>query len=125
MRLRAARGAIRVPSDDDEALLGSTERLLSAILQGNEIADDDLVSIMFTATDDLRSAFPAEAARRMGLGRVPLMCAREIPVEGSMPSVIRVLVHFHSDRSLDEVLHVYLDGAESLRDDVRGGDEVR
>jgi chorismate mutase len=125
MRLRAARGAIRVPSDDDEALLGSTERLLSAMLQGNEIADDDLVSIMFTATDDLRSAFPAEAARRMGLGRVPLMCAREIPVEGSMPSVIRVLVHFHSDRSLDEVLHVYLDGAESLRDDVRGGDEVR
>jgi chorismate mutase len=125
MRLRAARGAIRVPSDDDEALLGSTERLLSAMLQGNEIADDDLVSIMFTATDDLRSAFPAEAARRMGLGRVPLMCAREIPVEGSMPSVIRVLVHFHSDRTLDEVLHVYLDGAESLRDDAGRGDEVR
>jgi monofunctional chorismate mutase len=114
-----------VPSDDDEALLRSTERLLSAMLQGNEIADDDLVSIMFTATDDLRSAFPAEAARRMGLGRVPLMCAREIPVEGSMPSVIRVLVHFHSDRTLDEVLHVYLDGAESLRDDVSRGDEVR
>jgi chorismate mutase len=125
MRLRAARGAIRVPSDDDEALLRSTERLLSAMLQGNEIADEDLVSIMFTATDDLRSAFPAEAARRMGLGRVPLMCAREIPVEGSMPSVIRVLVHFHSDRTLDEVLHVYLDGAESLRDDVSRGDEVR
>lgn len=125
MRLRAARGAIRVPSDDDEALLGSTERLLSAVLQGNEIADDDLVSIMFTATDDLRSAFPAEAARRIGLGRVPLMCAREIPVEGSMPSVIRVLVHFHSDRTLDEVIHVYLDGAESLRDDVRGEDEAR
>jgi chorismate mutase len=119
MRLRAARGAIRVPSDDGDALLGSTERLLSMVLQRNGIDPEDLVSIMFTATEDLRSAFPAEAARRMGLGRVPLMCAQEIPVQGSMPSVIRVLLHFHSDRTLDEVVHVYLDGAESLRDDVR------
>jgi chorismate mutase len=119
MRLRAARGAIRVPSDDGDALLGSTERLLSAVLQRNGIDPEDLVSIMFTATEDLRSAFPAEAARRMGLGRVPLMCAQEIPVQGSMPSVIRILLHFHSDRTLDEVVHVYLDGAESLRDDAR------
>jgi chorismate mutase len=119
MRLRAARGAIRVPSDDADALLESTERLLSAVLQGNRIDPEDLVSIMFTATEDLRAAFPAEAARRMGLGRVPLMCAKEISVDGSMPSVIRILVHFHSDRTLDEVEHVYLDGAESLRDDVR------
>jgi chorismate mutase len=119
MRLRAARGAIRVPSDEGDALLGSTERLLSTVLQRNGIDPEDLVSIMFTATEDLRSAFPAEAARRMGLGRVPLMCAQEIPVQGSMPSVIRILLHFHSDRTLDEVVHVYLDGAESLRDDVR------
>ena len=118
MRLRAARGAIRVGSDDTEALLGATERLLSSMLQRNAIQDDDLVSVLFTATEDLRSAFPAEAARRMGLGRIPLLCAQEIPVEGSMPSVIRVLLHFHSERSLDEVVHVYLDGAESLRDDV-------
>lgn len=118
MRLRAARGAIRVPSDDGDALLGATERLLSSVLERNEVDPDDLVSILFTATEDLRSAFPAEAARRMGLGRVPLLCAQEIPVEGSMRSVIRVLVHFHSDRTLDEVAHVYLDGAESLRDDV-------
>jgi chorismate mutase len=101
MRLRAARGAIRVPSDDGDALLGSTERLLSTVLQRNGIDPEDLVSIMFTATEDLRSAFPAEAARRMGLGRVPLMCAQEIPVQGSMPSVIRILLHFHSDRTLD------------------------
>ena len=84
----------------------------------NAVDPDDLVSILFTATEDLRSVFPAEAARRMGLGRVPLLCAQEIPVEGSMRSVIRVLVHFHSDRTLDEVVHAYLDGAESLRDDV-------
>ena len=119
MRLRAARGAIRVRSDDAVALLGSTERLLTAVLQRNEIEAEDLVSIMFTVTEDLRSAFPAEAARRMGLGRVPLMCAQEIPVAGSMPSVVRILLHFHSERTLDEVEHVYLDGAESLRDDAR------
>ena len=119
MRLRAARGAIRVPSDDVDALLGSTERLLSTVLQRNEIDAEDLVSIMFTVTEDLRSAFPAEAARSMGLGRVPLMCAQEIPVAGSMPSVVRILAHFHSERTLDEVEHVYLDGAESLRDDAR------
>jgi chorismate mutase len=118
MRLRAARGAIRVPSDDGDALLASTERLLSSMVQRNGIDSEDLVSIMFTATEDLRSVFPAEAARRMGLGRVPLLCAQEIAVDGAMPSVIRILVHFHSDRSLDEVVHVYLDGAESLRDDV-------
>jgi chorismate mutase len=118
VRLRAARGAIRVPSDQDDVLLGSTERLLSAVLDRNGIDREDLVSILFTATEDLRSAFPAEAARRMGLGRIPLLCAQEIAVEGSMSSVIRILLHFHSDRSLDEVVHVYLDGAESLRDDV-------
>ena len=108
-----------MPSDDGDALLGATERLLSAVLQRNEIDREDLVSIMFTATEDLRAAFPAEAARRMGLGRVPLMCAQEISVDGSMPSVIRILLHFHSDRTLDEVEHVYLDGAESRRDDSR------
>jgi chorismate mutase len=101
-----------------EPLLGATERLLTSLLQRNEVEPDDLVSVLFTVTDDLRSAFPAEAARRIGLGRVPLMCAREIPVEGSMPSVVRILMHFHSERSLDDVVHVYLDGAESLRDDV-------
>ena len=118
MRLRAARGAIRVPSDDGDALLGSTERLLSTVLQRNAIDQEDLVSIMFTATEDLRSAFPAEAARRMGLGRVPLLCAQEIPVEGSMRGVIRVLLQFHTARGPAEVKHVYLDGAETLRDDL-------
>lgn len=118
MRLRAARGAIRVPSDDGDALLGATERLLSSILERNAVEADDLVSILFTATEDLRSAFPAEAARRMGLGVVPLMCAREIAVDGAMPSVVRVLMHFNSDARLADIVHVYLDGAESLRDDL-------
>jgi chorismate mutase len=118
MRVRAARGAIVVASDDASTLLDATGRLLTQVLEQNAIDRDDLISILFTATEDLRSAFPAEAARRMGLGLVPLMCTREIPVEGSMPSVVRILAHFHSDRSLADVVHVYLDGAESLRDDL-------
>ena len=119
IRVRAARGAIRVESDEAEVVLSATERLLSTMLERNDVADaDDLVSAFFTVTDDLRSTFPAEAARRMGLGRVPLLCAREIPVTGSMPMVIRILVHFHTVRGQGEVAHVYLDGAESLRDDL-------
>ena len=118
MKVRAARGAIVVPADHAEAVLAATERLLGEVLRRNEIPVDELISILFTVTDDLRSAFPAEAARTMGLGSVPLLCAREIPVEGSMPSVVRVLVHFHTERGLHEVTHIYLDGAETLRDDL-------
>ena len=118
IRVRAVRGAIRVDRDEAEAVLSATERLLSAMLERNEVGSDELVSAFFTATEDLRSAFPAEAARRMGLGGVPLMCAQEIPVAGSMPRVIRILVHFHTGRGQGEVAHVYLDGAESLRDDL-------
>jgi len=117
-RVRAARGAIRVATDAAESVLSATERLLSTMLDRNAVATEDIVSVFFTATDDLRSAFPAEAARRIGLGHVPLLCAREIPVEGSMPGVVRVLMHFHTGRSQTEVAHVYLDGAESLRDDL-------
>ena len=118
MRVRAARGAIVVARDDAETLLAATGRLLQALLERNLVDHADLISILFTATDDLRSGFPAEAARLMGLGLVPLMCAREIPVDGAMPSVVRVLAHFHSERPLEDIVHVYLDGAESLRDDL-------
>ena len=118
MRVRAARGAIVVARDDAETLLAATGRLLQALVERNAVDHKDLISILFTVTDDLRSAFPAEAARRMGLGLVPLMCAQEIPVEGSMPSVVRLLAHFQSERALEDIVHVYLDGAESLRDDL-------
>jgi chorismate mutase len=120
MKVRAARGAIVVGADEAETVLAASERLVRAMLDRNAIETEDLVSILFTVTDDLRSAFPAEAARRMGLGLVPLMCAREIPVEGSMPSVVRALMHFHTERGLGDVVHVYLDGAETLRDDLDG-----
>jgi chorismate mutase len=116
--VRAARGAITVDRDEREAILDATERLLRELLQRNAIERDDLVSVVFTATGDLRAAFPAEAARRMGLAEVPLLCARELDVRGAMPSVIRVLAHFHTVRPRSDVAHVYLEGARSLRDDL-------
>lgn len=118
MRVRAARGAIVVPEDSAELVLGATQRLLEEMLRRNDVEIDDLVSALFTVTDDLRSAFPAEAARRMGLAIIPLMCAREIPVAGSMPRVVRILMHFYTERSLADIVPVYLDGAEALRDDL-------
>jgi chorismate mutase len=118
IRVRAVRGAICVAEDSADAVLSATERLLANLLQRNEVGPSEIVSAFFTSTEDLVSAFPAEAARRMGLGQVPLMCAREIPVAGSMPRVVRVLMHFHTARAQDEVVPVYLDGAESLRDDL-------
>jgi chorismate mutase len=118
VHVRAARGAICVPMDRAEDVLSSTQRLLADMLGRNGIAAEDLISVLFTATEDLRSAFPAEAARRMGLGVVPLLCAKEIAVDGAMPSVVRVLMHFNSDARLADIVHVYLDGAESLRDDL-------
>jgi chorismate mutase len=118
MRVRAARGAIVVAEDSPACVLDATERLLASMLERNGIEIDDLISVLFTVTDDLVSIFPAEAARRMGLGGVPLMCAREIPVAGAMRGVVRILMHMYTERGLGEVQHVYLDGAESLRDDL-------
>ena len=116
--VRAARGAVTVDRDEREAVLGATERLLGELLQRNGIGAEHVVSIVFTATADLRSVFPAEAARRMGMADVPLLCARELDIEGAMPSVIRVLLHFHTVRPRSEVVHVYLESARSLRDDL-------
>jgi chorismate mutase len=116
--IRAARGAIAVRHDGSAEVLDATQRLLRELLDRNAILGQDIVSVFFTATHDLTSAFPAEAARMMGLGTVPLLCAQEIPVEGSMPRVVRVLMHFETGRTQAEVEHVYLDGAELLRDDL-------
>jgi chorismate mutase len=118
LTVRAARGAICVAEDSAGAVLDATERLVSEMLERNALAAEDIVSVFFTATPDLRSAFPAEAARRIGLGKVPLLCAQEIHVAGAMHRVVRVLIHFHTPHAQSEVAHVYLDGAESLRDDL-------
>lgn len=114
--MRGVRGAIVVPEDTREAVLDATTRLVSAMMERNALEPSDLVSVIFTATPDLRSAFPAAAARRMGLTDVPLLCAAEIDVEDAMARVVRVLMHVRAEGEMP-VTHVYLDGAESLRDD--------
>ncbi|MGH9026922.1 MAG: chorismate mutase [Acidimicrobiia bacterium] len=118
MRLVALRGAITCTEDTKSEIDANTKRLVSEMLARNEIAHEDLVSVIFTATDDLRSEFPAAAARAVGLGDIPLLCARELNVEGSMPRCIRVLVHCYTGRDRTELHHVYLEDARSLRDDL-------
>ena len=116
--LRAVRGATTVDADTPEQITTRVTALLGAILERNGLAEDDIVSILFTATDDIVSMFPATAARTMGLGAVPLICARELAIVGSVPRCIRVMLHVATDRPRSEVHHVYLAGAKGLRDDL-------
>lgn len=118
--LRALRGATTVDEDTAAHVHERVIELLEAMFERNAVHHDDLVSIIFTATDDIRSAFPAAGARKIGLGDVPLLCARELDVEGGTPRCIRVLIHLTSDRSRSELRHVYLEGAVGLRDDLPG-----
>ncbi len=118
MAVRGARGAIVVPEDERISLLLATSRLLGAMIERNSVESGEIASVIFTATPDLRSAFPAEAARQMGLTGVPLLCSTEIDVKGAMPRVVRILLLFNTELGQDGVAHVYLDGAESLRDDL-------
>jgi chorismate mutase len=88
------------------------------ILERNDLVEDDIISAIFTTTRDISSIFPATAVREIGFGAVPLLCAAEIDVPGSMPRCIRVLLHVHTNRSREEIHHVYLNGAQGLRDDL-------
>jgi chorismate mutase len=117
VRLFALRGANSVQSNRAEDILSSTDELMHELMERNRLAAEDLVSCIFTLTEDLDAEFPAVAARRMGLQHVPLLCAREIPVPGSMPQVIRVLVHYYGPED-HEPAHVYLHGARALRSDL-------
>jgi chorismate mutase len=117
MRVYALRGATTVDRNDAEAIVGATEWLMREIMKRNELHPDDVVSCIFTLTDDLDAEFPAVAARRVGFDRVPLLCAREIPVPGALPRVIRVLIHFNAaDGHVTQ--HVYLGEARVLRADL-------
>jgi chorismate mutase len=118
MALRAIRGAVQLDVDEREHLLGSTRELVSAVMSANGLTPDDLVSIVFTCTPDLTSEFPAVAAREVGLGSVPLLCAVEIDVPSAMPRVVRLLAHAETDRAREDVQHVYLRGAVALRRDI-------
>lgn len=119
MPTRGIRGATTVPADDADLILQATRELLEEILYANEdMKPEDIASAFFTVTDDLASTFPAQAARQMGWGLVPMLCAREIPVTNSLPRVIRVLVHWNTDLPQDEITHVYLRDAVKLRPDL-------
>jgi chorismate mutase len=118
--LRALRGATTCAADTPEEITSATQELLTAMMTRNDVEHDDVVSVVFTTTADLTSTFPATAARGVGFGDVPLLCASEIAVPGSMPRCVRVLMHLYSWRERDEMHHVYLRDAQSLRDDLPG-----
>ena len=119
MAIRGIRGATTVSADEPDLILEATRELLEAILDANtSMKPEDVGSALFTVTDDLASTFPAQAARQMGWGLVPMMCAREIPVPGSLRKVIRVLVHWNTEMSQSEITHVYLRDAVKLRPDL-------
>jgi chorismate mutase len=119
MPIRGIRGATTVTADEPELILQATRELLEEILaENNSMKPEDVGSAIFTVTDDLASTFPAQAARQMGWGLVPMLCAREIPVPGSLPRVIRVLVHWNTDISQNNITHVYLRDAVKLRPDL-------
>lgn len=118
MRVVGLRGAITCTEDTASEIEVKTQRLVKEMLARNEVADDDLVSIIVTATDDISAAYPASAVRGLGFDDVPLLGARELAVEGGLPRCIRVLVHCYSDRSRGAVQHVYLEDARTLRADL-------
>ncbi|HEV2757961.1 MAG TPA: chorismate mutase [Acidimicrobiales bacterium] len=116
--VRALRGATTVDVDSPEQVNERVGALVMEMLDRNDVDKDALISIVFTATDDITSMFPAAAARAIGLGDVPLLCARELAIDGGTPRCIRVLMHLTTERSRAELRHVYLAGAEGLRDDL-------
>jgi chorismate mutase len=119
VQLRALRGAITVEENKPHAILGATEELITEIVERNAIPPENMVSCIFTCTADLDAEFPALAARNLGMSKVPLLCAREMQVPGSMPRVIRLLLHYYGDPT-DPQVHVYLRDAVVLRRDMLG-----
>jgi len=115
---RAIRGAIQIAEDTREEVASATAEVVAEMLQRNGLTADDLVSVIFTATPDIHSAFPAQAAREMGMEHVPLLCAAELDIAGALPRVIRVMMHAMTTLSAREVTHVYLRGATVLRSDL-------
>ncbi len=116
--VRALRGATTVDTDTPDQLHERVQTLLQRMLDRNGIDKDECISILFTATDDIHSMFPAAAAREIGFGDVPLMCARELDIVGGTPMCVRIMMHVNTEKARRELHHVYLEGAKSLRDDL-------
>ena len=117
MRLFALRGANSVEANDAGAILESTTVLIREVMARNALEPAAMVSCIFTLTEDLDAQFPAVAARRLGMDRVPLLCSREIPVPGALPRVIRLMLHYYAPDD-HEPSHVYLGAARALRSDL-------
>lgn len=118
MSVRAVRGATQLTSDTREEMLERVAEMVTEVMRANDLDVDDFISVIFTATSDLVAEFPAYAARRLGFGEIPLLCARELEIAGSMPRVVRMMAHVETDRARSELTHVYLHGAAALRSDL-------
>jgi chorismate mutase len=118
MAVRAVRGATQLDTDEREHLLGRVEEMVLDVMHSNGLSVDDFISVIFTATSDIHSEFPAYAARQLGFGDVPLICSRELEIEGSLPLVVRMMAHVETDLPRADITHCYLHGAASLRKDL-------
>ena len=118
MRLRGLRGATSIVADSATEVISATAELIKTMMERNDLEKGELVSIIFTATPDIRSEFPAAAARSIGISDIPLLCATELDVDGAPPRIIRVLMHIYSDRDYSSLRHVYLRDARPLRTDL-------
>jgi chorismate mutase len=118
--VRGLRGATTVDEDTVAQVTKRSQELMRKLMSENDLVEDDIISVLFTATADVTSTFPATAIREIGFGAVPLLCAAEIAVPGAKPLCIRVLLHVCTTRSREEIRHVYLHGAQGLRDDLPG-----
>lgn len=125
MPCRGIRGATTVETDSETAILASTRELLARIVEVNEVDVADIASALFTVTPDLMESFPAQAARELGWQDVALLNAQEIPVPGSLPHCIRILIHWNTEKRQEEIRHVYLRGATALRPDLLARPENR
>jgi len=118
MSLRAIRGAIQVPDNTSADIAAGVQELISAILQANQLAPSDVISVFFTSTVDLNAAFPAAACREMGFSNVPLIGSVEVDVPGALNRIIRAMLHVETNKKPEEISHVYLHGAAALRRDI-------
>ncbi|MFA6298970.1 MAG: chorismate mutase [Nocardioides sp.] len=118
MSVRAVRGATQLDADEREHMLERVAEMVTDVMTSNGLEVDDFISVIFTATSDLVSEFPAYAARQLGFGDVPLICARELEIAGSMPRVVRMMAHVETELPRADITHVYLHGAAALRSDL-------
>ena len=117
-KCRGVRGATTIEQNTQDQILSATQTLLTTMLMQNQIDSQDIASILFTTTADITAAYPAKAARELGMQLVPLLCFQEMQVEGSLPFCIRILIHWNTSQSQDQIQHIYLNQAQQLRPDL-------